>query len=47
MQAVGAVHDTVLSWLRPWATGLGVGCTRQAIPFHVSASVSGPPAVLK
>src|SRR6266851_4541549 len=44
VQADGAVHDTVLSWLRPRATGSGVRCTRQAVPFHVSASVSGPPA---
>jgi len=47
VQADGAVQDTVLSWLRPWVAGLGLGRNRQAVPFHVSASVSGPPTALK
>src|SRR6516225_4280552 len=45
--ADGEVQDTVLSWLRPAATGLGLGRTRQAVPFHVSASASGPAVVAK
>ena len=39
VHADGAVQETVLSWLRPWGIGLGLGRTRQAVPFHVSASV--------
>src|SRR6185312_15094595 len=47
VQADCAVQDTVLSWLRPLVAGLGLGRNRQAVPVHVSASVSGPPTVLK
>src|SRR5262249_38768935 len=47
VQADGAVQDTVLSWLRPWVAGVRLGRNRQAVPFHVSASVSGPSPVLQ
>src|SRR5215831_19849304 len=47
VQARGEVQETLLSWLRPRVIGFGLGWTRQAVPFQISARFSGPPAWLK
>jgi hypothetical protein len=38
LQKMCLTHDTPSRWLSLVASGAGVGCTRQALPFHEAAS---------
>src|SRR6266478_6324031 len=45
VQADGTVQDTVLSWLRPWATGLGLAWTRHGMPSQAAVNAAEPALV--